>query len=466
MAIALCVVLLGGGVRGRVRRRLRGDERRRRRRRRRQRGDARDDVVDLVEPPDEQHGLADDVDDHHGRRQRPPASGAPAAQASGGTGGTGGAGGAGGAAPLFDCSAASGTVPTLTLTDLGNTFGQPLLVKSAPGDPDSLYVVDRTGNVWIYRNGAMLPTPFLTVATMEDGEEGLLGLAFHPDYVNNGRVFVHYSRQGDGANVVQEFARNAGDPDTATAGPTALEHTTAEDNHNGGSVEFGPDGFAYISMGDGGNQGDPECDAQLHTGGEASMEPENLLGKITRLAVDQPIGGTGYPAAAGNPMGLKAYHIGFRNPYRISFDLCTGDLFIGDVGQNTYEEVDQIAQAEGPVNCGWPYREGTHAFTTPATCPPEPATLKEPILDYSHMSGRNAVIGGFVYRSSAIPSLRGAYFYGDNGSGEIWYVQGSSLMTTTPLSPGGGVLGGFGQDGRGNVYVASLDGHVYRIDAQ
>jgi glucose/arabinose dehydrogenase len=384
-----------------------------------------------------------------------------------GSGGAGGAGvgGSGGTPPLYDCADATGTVPTLTLTDLGNTFGQALLVKVAPGDPDSLYVVDRTGNVWIYRNGAMLPTPFLTVQTQEDGEEGLLGLTFHPDYVNNGRLFVHYSKQGNGDNIVQEFARSA-DPDVATAGPIALEHTTAETNHNGGSVEFGPDGFLYISMGDGGNQGDPECDAQLHTGGEASMEPEDLLGKITRLDVDQPIGPTGYPAAAGNPMGLKAYHIGFRNPFRMSFDLCTGDLFIGDVGQNTYEEVDQIAQSEGPVNCGWPYREGTHAFATPNTCPPQPTPLKEPILDYQHQSGRNAVIGGFMYRSTAIPSLRGAYFYGDNGSGEIWYVQGASLMTTTPLSPGGGVLGGFGQDGRGNVYVASLDGHLYRIDPQ
>ena len=396
---------------------------------------------------------------------------------SSGTSGTSGSSGADANADSsvpqssMDCTAPTGAVPTLKLTDLGAGFGQALLIQVAPGDDDTLYVVDRTGKVWISQNGVKLATPFLTVATQTVSEEGLLGLAFHPDYKTNGRFFVHYSAQGSGDNIVEEYKRSAADPLVADPTPVVvgLHHPTAQANHNGGGLAFGSDGFLYVSMGDGGNQNDPECDAQLHTGGDPSVagEPENLLGKITRLDVDKPaVAGTGFVAAAGNPNGQKAYHIGFRNPFRIGFDACTGDLYIGDVGQDTWEEVDLIKPADGAVNGGWPYREGANDFNAPATCPVKPAGLNEPIANYKHQGGRSAIIGGYVYRASTIPALRGAYFYGDNGTGEIWYTfPGAAPVLTAPKATAN-LLGGFGQDGHGKLYIGTLNGHVFRIDAQ
>jgi glucose/arabinose dehydrogenase len=368
---------------------------------------------------------------------------------------------------LYDCTPAAGTVPNLKLTDLMLQVNEPIQLKNAPDDPDRLYIAQKSGQVVIVENGALLATPFLDISSkvIDSSEEGLLGLAFDPGYATNGRFFVHYSKAGSGDNVVEEYHRSAADIHKADPNPVqlVLEHPTAEPNHNGGAVEFGPDGFLYISMGDGGNQGDPECDAQLLMGGEAPAGIQNLFGKITRLDVNGTPDADGYPAAAGNPNGQKHYHVGFRNPWRISFDVCTGDLYIGDVGQNSYEEVDRITQADGPVNCGWPYFEGTHTYPyNMTTCPAMPANLHTPILDYDHSGGRCAVSGGYVYRSMAIPALRGAYFYGDYCSGNIYYKLGAAAAVPTPLS--GGNISAFGQDGRGNVYVLSLGGTVSRID--
>jgi glucose/arabinose dehydrogenase len=370
----------------------------------------------------------------------------------------------------LDCAPPTGAIPVLELTEIGaGGFGQALLIQVAPGDDDTLYVVDRTGTVWISQNGVKLPTPFLTVTTQTPSEEGLLGLAFHPDYKTNGRFFVHYSAAGSGDNIVEEYKRSAANPLVADPTPVvvALQHPTAQANHNGGGLAFGPDGFLYVSMGDGGNQNDPECDAQLQTGGAVPGEPENLLGKITRLDANKPaVAGTGFVAAAGNPNGKKAYHVGFRNPFRIGFDACTGDLYIGDVGQNAWEEVDLIKPADGAVNCGWPYREGANDFAAPATCPVKPAGLKEPIANYDHQNGRNSIIGGYVYRSSTIQALRGAYFYGDNGTGEIWYKLPGAPPVLTAAKATANLLGGFGQDGHGKLYIGTLNGHIFRIDAQ
>jgi glucose/arabinose dehydrogenase len=359
----------------------------------------------------------------------------------------------------------------LTLTLVSNQLNEVILAISAPDDPDRVYVVQKSGEIMIIENGQLLPTPFLDISNLVNdtspfGEEGLLGLAFHPDYATNGRFFVHYSKAGNGDNVVQEFKRSASDPHVADPTPVAiaLEHPTAESNHNGGSVMFGPDGFLYLSMGDGGNQGDPECDAQKTTGGEVPGEPENLLGKISRLDVDAPISASGYPAAAGNPSGHKAYHVGFRNPWRISFDACTGDLYVGDVGQSSYEEVSVIPSAMGPINGGWPYREGAHDYNTPGTCPAAPPNPVEPILDYTHGGGRCAVMGGYVYRSAMIPALRGTYFYGDYCSGDIYMKQPGQPEEMTSMNVAG--LSAFGQDGHGNVYACSTNGSLFRIDAQ
>jgi glucose/arabinose dehydrogenase len=288
-----------------------------------------------------------------------------------------------------------------------------------------------------------------------------LGLAFHPGYEQNGRFFVHYSAKGSHDSTVMEFKRSAGDPLKADAAPVqlVLQHTTAQYNHNGGSTEFGPDGYLYIGLGDGGNQNDPECDAQ---------NPANLLGKISRLDVDAAPSATGYPAAPGNPNGARQFHIGFRNPWRTSFDVCTGDYYIGDVGQNTYEEVDVAPAASPPVakNFGWPFREGKHDHAN--TCPPDPGPWTEPVAEYDHGQGCS-VTGGYVYRGSKIPWLRGTYFYGDYCSARVWMIHWASGSVDAPaLVPGVsqqvGNVSSFGQDGRGEVYVVNYGGSVHRID--
>jgi glucose/arabinose dehydrogenase len=372
--------------------------------------------------------------------------------------------------PNLDCTPAAGAVPELTLTMITDQVPEVIQAKSAPDDPDRLYVVEKSGTIVIIDKGSLVATPFLDIGGLvnDSGEEGLLGLAFHPGYASNGRFFVHYSAKGSGDNVVQEFKRSASDPLKADPTPVvvALQHPTAQGNHNGGAVEFGPDGFLYVSMGDGGNQGDPECDAQLDGPGDPAVVGVNLLGKISRIDVDSTPDGSGYPAAPGNPGGLKSYHRGFRNPWRMSFDVCTGDLYVGDVGQDTWEEVDQIPASAGAVNCGWPYREGTHDYDpSHPNCPPNPGGFVEPISDFQHASnGPCSVTGGYVYRSSAIPGLRGAYVYADYCTGEIFYKLGSDAPVLTTLSGGKQLLGAFGQDGRGNVYVTTLDGKIERID--
>lgn len=370
----------------------------------------------------------------------------------------------------FDCSPATGNVAGLKLTEITDDVNVPIQGVSAPDDPDRMYIAEKGGHIKILENGAILPTDFLDISAkvLDSGEQGLLGLTFHKDYATNGRFWVHYSSNEDGDNIVEEYKRSAGNPLVADATPVQLviRHLTAQGNHNGGAVEFGPDGFLYVSMGDGGTQNDPQCDAQLAMGGDAASEPENLLGKISRFDIDSCTP-TGCSAAAGNPSGRKAYHVGFRNPWRMSFDACGAhDLFVGDVGQDQYEEVDVLPLGTA-ANCGWPYREATHDFIANANCPAQPSGLVDPVAEYQHGS-RCSISAGYVYRSSGIPSLRGAFFYGDLCSGEIFYKFPGSAAVTTTLNPGGGnqTIGAFGQDGRGNVYVLVLDGRILRIDPE
>ncbi len=383
----------------------------------------------------------------------------------------------------FDCNPTDGSTPTLKLTPVATGLNESLLVKSAPDNIDRLYIVQKSGQIMISENGQVLPTPFLDISSLVNdfSEEGLLGLAFHPNYAQNGRFFVHYSSKTDGGdNRVEEYHRSA---DPLVADPTPVQlvflHATLQSNHNGGALEFGPDNYLYISMGDGGNQQDPECDAQ-NTTFNIPNNPLNgtpdLLGKISRVDVEGTPDAGGYPAAPGNPNGAKYYHIGLRNPWRMSFDGCTGDLWIGDVGQDTWEEVDLAKAGSGPLNFGWPYREGKQVspFTVNSPpCPPNPGNLTDPITDYQH-TGYNSIVGGYVYRSSAIPGLRGAYFFADSGTGNVstavfdtvgnkWVITPQPALSATGGTPS---IVSFGQDGRGNVYEVTIEGDVSRIDAQ
>ena len=375
----------------------------------------------------------------------------------------GGGSGTGGQGPDFSCDPPTGTLPSLKLTEFAS-LASVIQIKSPPGAPDRVFLVQQNGIIRIVENGTLVDTPFVDVGALMAGgpgsEEGLLGLAFHPDYATNGRFFLHFTRKSDHNCTVMEFKVTA-DPLVADPTPVQLVLTepTAQSNHNGGAVEVGSDGFLYVSIGDGGNQGDPECDAQKTT---------NLLGKISRVDVDGTCDATtGCPAAAGNANGSKIYHQGLRNPWRISFDTCTNDLYIGDVGQGTYEEVDVAPKASGQLNFGWPYREGMHDFGV-AACPAPPTNLTEPIAEYTHATGQS-ITGGYVYRGSKIPALRGAYFYADYETGIIFTLRSvNGALTDGPTDTGmnPGNVSAFGQDGQGEVYLSNYSSKVYRIDAE
>jgi glucose/arabinose dehydrogenase len=346
----------------------------------------------------------------------------------------------------------------------------PLWAGSPPGDYDRIFVCEQsTGRVRIIRNGAILPTPYLTVTVGTGSERGLLGAAFHPNYAQNGYFYVSFTRQSDGASMVVRYRVSAGnrdiaDPTTATTmiGPIAQPFS----NHNGGCILFGRDGRLYFGLGDGGSAGDPSCNAQ---------NGQSLLGKMLRVDVDTNPNGPAI-AAAGNPfLGSATFRseiwsYGWRNPWRFSFDRETGDMWVGDVGQNALEEIDfQPAASTGGENYGWKIKEGTNCFSTSACTNPAPCastTLVNPVRTLP-TSSNCAVIGGYVYRGCAIPSLRGTYFYGDNCSGRIYsfeYVNGTvtNARDRTAEVGGGSGLTSFGEDQNGEILYC-LSGSLYRI---
>ena len=274
----------------------------------------------------------------------------------------------------------------------------PIQVTHAGDGSDRLFVVEQPGRIWIVKDGAVLPTPFLDLrsAVVYGGERGLLGLAFHPEYSANGLFYASYTRAADGASVVARYRVSPSDPDVADPGSELPLLTIAQpyENHNGGQILFGPeDGYLYIGLGDGGSGGDPLDHGQ---------NTNTLLGAMLRLNVDS---GAPYAIPPDNPYvgrpGLdEIWAIGLRNPWRFSFDRENGDLYIGGVGQNLWEEIDyQAAGTPGGVNFGWRCKEGTHDYIFAGDC--ATAQLTDPIAEYSHTVGYS-VSGGFVYRGVTI----------------------------------------------------------------
>jgi len=348
----------------------------------------------------------------------------------------------------------------LTLEPVATGFDFPLLLTAPAGD-SRLFVVEKGGLIKVVKSGAVLATPFLDVSSLvsSGGEQGLLGLAFDPQYATNGRFFISYTnRTGD--NVLASYQVSA-DADRADAnGVIRLTVGQPYDNHNGGHIVFGPDGYLYMGIGDGGSGGDPQGHGQ---------DRNDLLGSILRLDVS---GATGYAVPAGNPLvgvaGTRGelWDWGLRNPWRFSFDRSTGDLYIGDVGQDSREEIDVSTATSGGgkgVNYGWNIMEGMQCYDA-GSCDMTGFTL--PVLDYSHSDGCS-VTGGYVYRGAAIPGLVGTYFYSDYCGGWIRsfkYARGAVTEAGSwdALAPGGGVPS-FGEDAAGELYVLSTAGGVYRI---
>ena len=360
----------------------------------------------------------------------------------------------------------SGALPALTATSITDEpLSSPVYVTQAPGRPDALWVVEQSGRIQLVIDRAV--TTFLDVSDRIrfGGEQGLLGLAFHPGYEANGRFFIAYSPGDRMQNVVAEYRRSASDPNVADPAEVArlVEVDDPESNHNGGALAFGPDGFLYAALGDGGGGGD------RHGTIGNGLDTQTLLGKLLRLDVDAA--GSGY-AAAGNPFsgaeGLpQIWAYGLRNPWRFSFDRLTGDLYLGDVGQNAHEEIDFRARsAPGGANFGWRAYEGLEVF--------DEATVElvtdhaEPVFVVTRggdafLSGACSITGGYVYRGSAIPALRGTYLFGDYCSPQVGALRvcegeardAQTLSDLEGLAPG---LVSFGEDLAGELYLVYVSG--------
>jgi cysteine-rich repeat protein len=374
--------------------------------------------------------------------------------------------------PCAGVASSAGNVATTQLVTDG--LRNPVHVTAAPLDTRRIFVVEQAGYIRVIRDGVLLPTPFLDIDARVSccGERGLLGLAFHPDYERNGWFFVDYT-DNRGDTVIARFTVSA-NPDRAdpNSEEPLLNIRQPFANHNGGQVAFGPDGYLYVGMGDGGGGGDPQDNAQ---------NDNTLLGKLLRIDVD--VEDAPYYAVPpdnpnterGAPLGL-IWAKGLRNPWRFSFDRATRDLYIADVGQGQIEEIDfQPAGSTGGENYGWDVFEGTRCYEPEPLpqCPSPPDPYIHPVLEYNHSAGRCSVTGGYVYRGCAMPALRGEYIFADYCTP---FIQGFRLVDGAPtelrtltqmFQPGGGRsirnVSSFGEDARGEIYIADYDGEVYKI---
>ena len=333
-----------------------------------------------------------------------------------------------------------------------------MYVDDAPGAPELLFVVEQPGTIRVLRDGQLLDQPFLNLRdrVRYGGEQGLLSVAFDPKYERNRRFYVYYTN-GAGNIEVDGFRRKRSSATRAAAGSRSRVITVkhpAYSNHNGGQLQFGPDGMLYMGTGDGGSAGDPDGNAQNRN---------SLLGKLLRI---DPKRAGGYLTPKSNPFDGRRgrdeiYALGLRNPYRFSFDSRSGDIFIGDVGQDAWEEIDHVSRRRlGGSNFGWDLLEGNHDFDGHNP----PAHYRRPALEYSSRGGGCAVTGGYVVRGAQLPALAGRYLYADFCIGEIRSFDPSSpgpsdasagLEVDQPSS--------FGEGAGGSIYVTSLSGEVYRI---
>ena len=357
--------------------------------------------------------------------------------------------------------AQSAAVPDLTLQRLVDGLTTPVYITPAGDRSDRLFVVEQDGRIRIIRNGRLLVQPFLDIRSrvVSGGELGLLSVAFHPRFAGNGRFFVNYTtdRGGRLRTVIAEYRVAAPGSDVADPDERILlEIDQPFRNHNGGLNLFGPDGMLYIGMGDGGSGGDPM---------NAGQRLDTLLGKLLRIDVD---GAAPYAIPPDNPFVDRAgargeiWAYGLRNPWRFSFDRATGRLFLADVGQNQWEEIDLI---ERGGNYGWRTMEGAHCFNPSTGC--DRTGLALPIAEYDHGQGCS-VTGGYVYRGSRIRALVGRYLFADYCSGRIWALTDAggnrwamAVALTTDFR-----ITSFGEDQTGELYVVDHNGAVYRLTAR
>lgn len=345
------------------------------------------------------------------------------------------------------------------------SFNRPVDLQHAGDNSKRLFVVEQSGIISVFQNdmATSTKTTFLDIRSKVDdngNEEGLLGLAFHPEFESNGYFYVNYTATAPDRTVVSRFnvsSQNANQAD-ASSEVVILTFDQPHSNHNGGQVSFGPDGYLYIAVGDGGSGGDPHGHGQNRT---------TLLGSILRIDVNDPEGGNPYGIPDDNPFanninGYKEeiYAYGLRNPWRFSFDADNGRLWAADVGQNAYEEIDII---ENGGNYGWNVMEGKHCFLPSSGCDTEGLIL--PIHEYGRSEGIS-ITGGFVYRGPSLPELVGRYIYADYGSRRIWALEHSDLSnpSNTELLQADFNIASFGVDQNNELYICGFDGKIYRLE--
>ena len=373
-----------------------------------------------------------------------------------------------GAPAVINCQPPQGALPGLKLTPIVSGLLEPTFVTAAPGDDTRLYVLEKKGAIRIVRNGRLLAEPFLNLSAFVDdfNEQGLVGLAFHPNYAQNGRFFVQYafldpSRQpGDLHEIVlSEFARSEESPDRAVLESEQVVMIVGQpsDIHLAGMLAFGPtDGMLYISRGDGGTR--------------EVQDVESLFGKLLRIDIDEQSDGRPYGIPEDN-LNEEVWSLGLRNPWRFSFDACVGDIYIGDVGEASFEEINFQPAGVSGLNYGWRTLEGPQCFGEDPPVPAcNPAGFTPPALAYDHGSGC-AVTGGYVYRGSRIPGLRGTYLYADYCFGNFgsFRMEGGQAVQvrdiTDDINPAPKVqlISSFGTDNGGEMYVTTQTG-LFRID--
>jgi glucose/arabinose dehydrogenase len=335
----------------------------------------------------------------------------------------------------------------------------PVQVSGVPDGSGRVFILEKAGLIRIVKNGQLLDTPFLDIRDRvgsQNTEQGLLGLAFHPDFPKQNFFYLNYTNPS-GNSVVSSFQVSS-NPDQADPNSETILFTVDQPyaNHNGGSMEIGPEGYLYIGFGDGGSEGDPLDNGQ-------SLQTH--LGKILRIDIS---GGNSYTIPPDNPFvnggGLpEIWEYGLRNPWRFSFDMQTGDMYIADVGQNKWEEVDYVpAKTQGGLNFGWSYYEGDHPYKG---TPPQNETFVFPVHEYSHSEGCS-ISGGSVYRGQDLPDWQGVYLYGDYCLGKVWGLlrHSNGAWENKLMYQMNANITHVGTDAQGEIYLADYQGSVYRLE--
>ncbi|MGE0027018.1 MAG: sorbosone dehydrogenase family protein [Thermoleophilia bacterium] len=368
-----------------------------------------------------------------------------------------------GGAPTAAAPAREAATAGVRLAKVRGGLGDALFITGAPGQPGRLFIVQQSGRIRVLQNGKLVGRPFLDVSRLitSGGEQGLLGLAFHPDYARNGLFYVDYTDRSGNTRVV-EYRRASATRANPSSARVLLGVDQPFPNHNGGMLAFGPDRMLYIGLGDGGSGDDPQDNAQ---------NTNSLLGKILRIDVDGRSGGRPYGIPAGNPFAdgggrPEIFAYGLRNPWRFSFDRGNGDLWIGDVGQGSVEEIDHLARGTGAgTNFGWRAFEGRSVHIGGTGALEGPSGHTPPVAQYTHAQGCS-VTGGYVYRGNKVPALRGRYVYADFCSGTVWSMRAGTnpggVRRETGLGARLSNVTSFGESLSGDVYVIA-GGALYRF---